>query len=598
MKPIELNEDILLNVTRPARYIGNEHNMVKKDWQGVDIRVCLCYPDVYDLGMSHLGLKILYHVLNTEKDVLCERSFAPWPDMEKVMMQKKIALFSLESKMPLAAFDIIGFSLQYELTYTNLLNMLDLSGIPLRSRDRLRQRYPLIIAGGPCAFNPESLADFVDIFVIGDGEEALLDIVQTYKALGDKDKEGLLKKMAKIEGVYVPSLYEVSYSQDRITGVRPRCDDIPTTIKKRTLKELAASPFPTRPVVSYIQTVHDRMTLEIMRGCPYRCRFCQASSIYRPVRIRKTDELMRLARETYRHTGYDEISLVSLSSASYPYTEELLKKLVKEFSSLGVGVSFPSLRIEEDLERLPMLISVIKKTGLTFALEAGREEMLHRLNKDIEIKSFFCALTEAYKKGWQKAKLYFMIGLPGEEGADIEAIVEVATEAALLRREVSRRPADITLSISSFIPKPHTPFQWEPMAGFGELKEKQESLKQKIFSKKYLKLKMQGVHTSIIEAIFSRGDRRLGGVLYRAWEKGARFDAWSEFFDPNLWDEAFKDAGVDMGWYLKPREYDEILPWDHISCGMSKEKLIEEHKAAMGGEKRILEGADGRNVPH
>lgn len=579
MQRIELNDDILLNVRKPARYIGQEYNMIKKEWAQDRVKVCLCFPDVYEIGMSHLGLKILYHILNEKEDVLCERCFAPWLDMEKVMLDKKIPLFSLESKVGLASFDIIGFSLQYELTYTNLLNMLHLSGIPLKSSDRDDLSLPLIIAGGPCAFNPEPLADFIDLFLIGDGEEGIVDIVETYRKRRSS-KQQLLMEMAKIEGVYVPSFYDVSYSDNKIKAQAPKSPDIPEKIKKRTLSRFSEGDFPVKPVVPYISTIHDRITLEIMRGCPHRCRFCQASSIYAPVRTRKVDQLLELASRTYKNTGFDEVALVSLSSSSYPYIDELIKALTEKFASLGVGISLPSLRIEEDLKNLPSLISAIKKSGLTFAPEAGTERMSRIINKRIRRKELFQALRQAYQMGWRRIKLYFMIGLPFEEEEDLEGIVELADQAARLKKEVSPGPAEVVISVSSFIPKPHTPFQWVRMATADELQRKQEFLLKRAAGKRYLKVKFHNIQTSVLEGVFSRGDRRLGGVLLDAWRDGARFDAWTECFNPGLWDKAFLKNGLDTQSYLAERGLDEILPWENILCGVGEEALAEEYLAS------------------
>lgn len=601
MERVELTDEILLNVNRPARYIGQEYNMVKKDWDHTRVKVCLCYPDVYEIGMSHLGLKILYHILNERDDVLCERCFTPWLDMEKIMLDKKLSLFSLENKMPLALFDIIGFSLQYELTYTNLLNMLYLAGIPLKSSDRDNGSFPLIIAGGPCAFNPEPLADFIDLFLIGDGEEAIVDIIETYKRSPLRDsparhgrgtdpdrgttpvsrKQQLLTEMAKIDGVYVPSFYDVSYSGDKIKAITPRFVDIPEKIKKRTINRLSPQTFPVRPVVPYLSTVHDRITLEIMRGCPNQCRFCQARSIYAPVRMREPDELLDLASQVYKNTGFDELSLVSLSSSSYPYIAGLIKALTEKFATTGVGISLPSLRIEESLKNLPSLISAIKKSGLTFAPEAGTERMLCIINKRVKTNQLFEALRQAYKMGWRRVKLYFMIGLPFEEEDDLEAIVELSDEAAMLRRTVSPHPAEVVINVSSFIPKPHTPLQWAKMADMDELKSKQQFLIKKVAGKRYLKLKLHNIQRSILEGVFSRGDRRLGRVLLDAWVNGARFDAWSESFKPELWDDIFLKNGLNKESYLTERRLDEILPWEHIFCGIDKDVLAAEHKVSL-----------------
>lgn len=584
MERVELNEEILLNVTRPSRYIGQEHNAVKKDWSRTKTKVCLCYPDLYEVGMSHLGLKILYHILNEKEDVLCERCFAPWLDMEKIMLDKKLPLFSLESKIPLASFDIIGFSLQYELTYTNLLNMLYLAGIPFQSSERNRANFPLIIAGGPCAFNPEPLAEFIDLFLIGDGEEAVVDIVETYKRFKGQGlgggREQLLREMAKIEGVYAPSLYDVSYSGDKIKAITPRFADVPEKIKKRTINKLSSQTFPVRPAVPYIATIHDRITLEIMRGCPHRCRFCQARSIYGPLRIRKVDELINLASQSYRNTGFDEVSLVSLSSSSYPYIEELIQALTGIFASSGVGIALPSLHIEEDLEKLPLLIRAVKKSGLTFAPEAGTDRMLQIINKKVEQKELFEALNQAYRMGWRRIKLYFMLGLPFEEEDDLGAIIELADEAAMLRKSHSSYPAEVIINVSSFVPKPHTPFQWMKMATVDELKRKQEFLIKKVAGKRYLKLKLHNLQTSVLEGVFSRADRKLGRVLLEAWKEGARFDAWSESFNPDLWEQAFFKNDLKKENYLGERRLDEILPWEHILCGIDRGELIAEYKAA------------------
>ncbi|MFH1867551.1 MAG: TIGR03960 family B12-binding radical SAM protein [Candidatus Omnitrophota bacterium] len=575
-KPIELNDDILLNVRKPGRYIGKEHNAIVKQWDDKKIKLCLCYPDTYEIGMSNLGLKILYTLVNNREDALCERCFTPWPDMEDVMLKNEIPLFSLENRMPLGLFDIIGFSLQHELTYTNILNMLHLSGIPLESKDRPDRKYPLIIAGGSSAFNPEPLADFIDMFIIGDGEEALSDILETLKKSGaDRDKVSLLREMSRIEGVYAPSLYDVSYPDHKLS---PRYEGIPKEIKKRSVKELDKKYFPVKPIVPYISTVHDRITLEIMRGCPNKCRFCQAANIYNPLRIRKPDEVIGLAEETYRNTGFDEMSLVSLSSSNYPHIEKLFKGLIDTFAPLGVSISLPSLRIEEKLAKLPLLVGAVKKSGFTFAPEVGTEKMLKVINKNIKHQELFDGLKQAYKSGWRRVKLYFMIGLPLEEESDLGAIIDLADRAATLRKDFFRHPADVVVSVSSFIPKPHTPFQWFRMQDAIELKSKQNFLISKASGKKYLKLKFHDAQASILEGVFSRGDRRMGKVLLKAWQKGAKFDAWSEHFKPALWDEAFLESGIDKRYYLDEIDTDSTLGWEHILCGISKESMLEEYK--------------------
>ncbi len=549
MEQVELSEELLLSVRKPARYIGNEYNSIKKDWDSADVKFCLCCPDLYEIGMSNLGMKILYHILNAQEGVLCERCFTPWIDMEKAMRDNHISLFSLENKMPLAEFDILGFSFSYELSYTNMLTMLDLSGLPFQAKDRKDGRYPLIIAGGPCVVNPEPLSDFIDMFVVGDGEESAVEIVDVYKKY--KTKKGLLlDEMSKIEGVYVPSLYSGSGK-----------------IKKRTVRSLDKNSFPVKPVIPYIQTVHDRIAIEIMRGCPNNCHFCQARSVYGPVRIRERSQVVELAGDSYKNTGLDELSLLSLSSSSYPGIEKLIKELTGLFLPLGVGISLPSLRIEDTSTNLPSLISVIKKSGLTFAPEAGSDRMLHIINKNIKKEKLFSALREAFSKGWRRVKLYFMIGLPQETDEDVEAIIAFAASIAALRKDVSRQPADIVVNVSSFIPKPHTFFEREAMAGAEELQRKQKILLHMSRPHRYLKLKFNDANISVLESVFSRGDKNLAGPLLSAWKNGARFDAWQETFNFDIWHRAFADCGVNMQNYLAEKGKDDNLPWSHIICG-------------------------------
>ena len=546
MEQVELSEELLLSVRKPARYIGNEYNSIKKDWDSTGVKFCLCCPDLYEIGMINLGMKIIYHILNAQEAVLCERCFTPWTDMEKVMRDNRIPLFSLENKMPLAEFDILGFSFSYELSYSNMLTMLDLSGIPFLAKDRKNTRHPLIIAGGPCVVNPEPLSDFIDLFLIGDGEEAVSEIVDVYKKY--KTNRGLmLNEMSKIEGVYIPSLY---------SG--------PKKIKKRTVRSLDRNSFPVKPIIPYIQIVHDRIAIEIMRGCPNNCHFCQARSIYGPVRIRDRSQVVGLAMDSYKNTGLDELSLLSLSSSSYPGIEKLIKELTELFLPLGVGISLPSLRIEDTATNLPSLISVIKKSGLTFAPEAGSDRMLGIINKNIQKEKLFSALREAFSKGWRRVKLYFMIGLPGETDEDVEAIITFAALIAALRKEVSRQPADIVVNVSSFIPKPHTFFERKAMAGAEELQRKQKILLHKSRPHRYLKLKFNDVSTSVLESVFSRGDKNLSGLLLGAWENGARFDAWQETFNFDIWHRAFADCGIDIQSYLSAKDEQETLPWGHI----------------------------------
>jgi radical SAM family uncharacterized protein len=547
MRKVELSEELLLSVRKPARYIGSEHNAVIKNWDKTDIKFCLCFPDLYEIGMSNLGIKIIYHILNQREDVLCERCFAPWVDMEKAMKKGNIPLFSLESRMPVSSFDIIGFSLAYELCYTNILTMLDLAGLPFKSIDRIGAECPLIIAGGPCAFNPEPLAYFIDVFLIGDAEESVLELADTYKRYKG-NKQGLLESISGIEGAYVPAVHN---------GKK---------IKKRTVACLSMDNFPTRQLVPFVQTVHDRMAVEIMRGCPNSCHFCQAGRIYAPVRIRDKNQVIDISKALYRNTGMDELSLLSLSSSSYPAIEELIQELTEFFMPLGVGLSLPSIRIEDASKNLPFLISRIKKSGLTFAPEVGSERMLEVINKTIDRGKLFITLKDAFKRGWQRVKLYFMIGLPGETDEDIESIISFSSYVAMLKKECSAHPAEVTVSVSSFIPKPHTFFEREGMSEPGELRRKQEMLFRKAKPLRYLKLKFNDVNTSIMESVFSRGDRKLSEPLLRAWANNARFDAWQEAFNFEIWQKAFSDCSVDMHDYLMAKDRTNELPWSHIYC--------------------------------
>ncbi|MFH0839936.1 MAG: TIGR03960 family B12-binding radical SAM protein [Candidatus Omnitrophota bacterium] len=570
-------EELLQYVERPARYIGGEINSIVKDWKSADLKVALAFPDIYDIGMSHLGIKILYHLLNTRDNILCERAFAPWRDMEKLLRSKNLPLCSLENNKPLSEFDIVGFSLAHELNYTNLLNMLDTSGIPLKTRDR-NESHPLIIAGGPSAFNPEPMADFIDLFLIGDGEEAVLEIAEKYiaaKKAGKTARKDLLKEFAGIEGVYIPSFYKASYKEGRFSELIPIEKDTPLSIRKRTSKDLEKCFYPARQIVSYIPLVHDRISLEIMRGCPHRCRFCQATMIYSPVRLRSKDSILEICSKTYSFTGHDEISLLSLSTGDYPGITDLAAKLVSRFKSRGVSISLPSLRVEDSIESLPSIIQKIKKTGLTFAPEAASARLRKFINKNIDIEKLLSAAKRSRELGWRKIKLYFMIGLPGETDADIDAIAELAYEVLSQRDKGGMSFLEIVLSISSFIPKAHTAFQWEAVTPKEDLMGKISRLQRNIRTKK-IKLNTHGVDMSVLEALFSRGDRQLAPLIESAFKKGARFDNWKDIFDNNIWQSAIEECGVEVGSYLKERSYSEPLAWDHISSGISKEALIKD----------------------
>ncbi len=548
-----LTEEILLKVKKPARYIGGEWNSVVKDHKDIKCKVALAFPDVYEVGMSHLGLKILYSLLNDRRDIACERVFAPWFDMEGIMRERKIPLFSLETKSPLKEFDIVGFSLQYELSYTNVLNMLDLSGIPLFSVER-GDSHPLIIGGGPCAFNPEPMADFFDCFLIGDGEEAVAEIADIFiesRKKGDK-KEGLLKRLAGVEGIYVPSL---TAEQAGMTK----------KVKKRSVLNLDEAYYPERPVVPYIEIVHDRIQLEIMRGCRRRCNFCQAGVIYRPNRQRSAEKIVSLAKKIYENTGYDEMSLVSLSSGDHSQIMDIAASLKRLFEDKGVGISLPSLRVEDLVSRFPLEMASGKHTGLTFAPEVGSEKMRKVINKDISPATLKECALQAFKNGWRRVKLYFMIGLPEEDYSDLDAIVELAKEISEAKKNLDGRPAEINASVSVFIPKPHTKFERAAMLPMDEAGKRQRYIREKA-GRTRVKFTFHDARMSYLEAALTRGDRSLGKVIYNAWKNGCKFDGWSEYFDFEKWKAAFKKAGIDPDCYaLRERGQDEALPWSFIN---------------------------------
>ncbi|MFH1198614.1 MAG: TIGR03960 family B12-binding radical SAM protein [Candidatus Omnitrophota bacterium] len=552
-------DDILLGVHKPARYIGNEYNVSKKDFAKAEVKFALCFPDLYEVGMSNLGIRILYGVLNNVPEIVCERFFSPAIDFEKALRLKIQEIFSLESKKPLRDFDIVGFSLGYELLFTNVLNILDLGGIPLKSCER-GENHPLIIAGGPCVLNPEPMHEFIDLFVIGEAEEAVLDIVYRYKENKGKSRRDLLLELAKIEGVYVPAL------------------GVPKLIKKRFIKDFNNSYFPADWIVPYIQIIHDRITLEVMRGCPNRCRFCQARALYYPWRTKSKENILKLGLETYKKTGYEDVSLCGLSVSDYPQMEELLKELVCNFKEKGVSISLPSIKPRDIVGNLSYLISTIKKTGLTFAPEVGTEKMRNIIGKDFDLNIFWEALAQAYTNGYQHIKLYFMIGLPFEEESDLEAIVALASEVSELKRKINKSPAQVNISVNTLIPKPHTAFQRFGMLDLAGMRAKENYIKSKVKNKR-LRFSFHNHYMSLLEGVLSRGDRLLSKVILCAFKKGARFDAWDEHFNFARWQEAFVESGINYEAYLKERPQDEPLPWDFIDTGVSKDYLrAEENK--------------------
>lgn len=540
-----LSDDILLNVSKPARYIGAEINSIIKDDKNIKCRIALCFPDVYDVGMSHLGLKILYSILNERQDAACERVFAPWHDMEIIMRDKAIPLFTLETKRALKEFDIVGFSLQYELSYTNVLNMLDLAGIPMFSNQR-NERYPLIIGGGPCTFNPEPMADFFDCFVIGDGEEVVLEIVDAFieHRKNSTDKVKLLERLADLEGVYVPSFS--------------------SKVKKRSVLNLDEAPYPIKPIVPYVEIVHDRIQLEIMRGCRRRCRFCQAGVIYRPNRERSVKRLISLAKSTYENTGYDEVSLVSLSSGDHSRINEIVSSLKDVFKDRSISISLPSLRAEDLIKGFPLEIASGRRTGLTFAPEVGSQKLRDIINKNISIEALKECVYQAFKNGWRRVKLYFMIGLPQEDYGDLDAIVNLAREISEVKMRINGRSADINASVSVFVPKPHTQFERAAMLSIEEIKKRQSYIKHKAIGSR-VRFSFHDARMSYIEAALSRGDRKLSICIYNAWKKGCKFDGWSDHFNYDNWIAAFKETGIDPDYYaLRERNAKETLPWEFI----------------------------------
>jgi radical SAM family uncharacterized protein len=583
-------EDILPTVEKPGRYVGNEWNSVHKSLEGIDIRFAFCFPDVYEVGMSHLGIKILYHLLNDQKDIYCERVFTPWPDMEKEMRENNVKLFALESRDYIDSFDFIGFTLQYEMSYTNIINMLDLAGVPVRAQDR-KEGQPFVIAGGPCAYNPEPLAGVIDLFALGEGEELLLEIMETYKTwkASGKSRQEFLRMAAGIKGVYVPSLYHVEYNEDNtISKVTPLYEDVPKKVKKRVVKSLKDSYFPDKIIVPYIEVVHDRIMLEIFRGCTRGCRFCQAGMVYRPIREREIEELVEIADKLLASSGYEEISLSSLSTSDYSRLQELVEKLMSKYESKRVALSLPSLRIDSFSLKLIEEVQKVRKSGLTFAPEAGTQRLRDVINKGVTEEDLIKSVGDAFETGYNSIKLYFMIGLPTETLEDVQGIADLACKVLDRYFEVpkERRPKGLNVNVaaSSFVPKAFTPFQWEPQDRPETLVEKQKQLRAAL-KKKQVKVNWHEPYVSYMEAVFARGDRRVNEVLIKAWELGCKFDGWDEHFKFDKWMEAFEQCGVDPEFYAyRRRDLDETLPWDHIDVGITKKFLKSEYKKSLKAE--------------
>ncbi|MGI6036194.1 MAG: TIGR03960 family B12-binding radical SAM protein [Limnochordia bacterium] len=585
----ELHTQVLPAVSRPARYLGNEYNSIRKDWAEVPLKMALAFPDVYDVGMGHLGLKILYHIINQREDALAERVFAPWTDMEEELVQRGLPLFSLESCRPLGDFHLIGFTLQYELSYSNILNMLHLAGIPPLARDR-DDSHPIIIAGGPCAYNPEPLADFIDLFAIGEGEFLIDELLDLALGLLHSDRvprdEYLLEAARRIRGIYVPAFYDVEYHADgRVAKIRPNRTGIPPRVRKQVVEDLDAAPYPDAFVVPYIDAIHDRATLEVFRGCTRGCRFCQAGMIYRPVRERQAATLHRQAEELIKNTGYEELALSSLSTGDYTCIEDLAADLMGRYRDQGVALSLPSLRVDSFKGELAEEIRKMRKTSLTFAPEAGTQRLRDVVNKNITEEDLLRGVEAAFAAGWDGVKLYFMLGLPTETEEDVVGIIELANKVLEAARRHRKGPRlKLSLSVSSFVPKSHTPFQWEPQAAMDVLEERQRLLTQGI-TRRRIELSWHDVRTSFLEAVFARGDRRLGRVLAKAAAAGCRFDGWSEHFSFDKWSQAFAECDLDPTFYAKRRrDYEEVLPWSHIDAGVTKGFLMREHKRALKGQ--------------
>ena len=593
MRKLALSDEILLSIQQPARYIGGEVNMCVKDPKSVAVRFAMCFPDVYEIGMSHLGIQILYDMLNKKEDVYCERVYSPWMDLDAIMREKHIPLFSMETQDPIKNFDFLGITLQYEMCYTNILQILDLSRIPLHAADRTWDD-PIVIGGGPCALNPEPIAEFFDIFYIGDGETVYYDLMDTYKESRKQNdsRDAFLKKAAQIPGLYVPSLYDPEYNEDgTIKSFLPNCPEAPEKIQRQIMMEMTDTFYPEKPLVPFIKVTQDRVVLEIMRGCIRGCRFCQAGMIYRPVREKSVEKLKELAKKMLKSTGHEEISLSSLSSSDYRSLESLVRFLIEEFYGKGVNVSLPSLRIDAFSLDVMSKVQDVKKSSLTFAPEAGSQRLRDVINKGLTEEDILSGASEAFLGGWNRVKLYFMLGLPTATTEDMEGIAllseKIAEKYYEIPKDQRKGKVQVVASTSFFVPKPFTPFQWARMCTKEEFLGKARVVNHKMkemLNYKSLKYNWHEADVTVLEGVLARGDRRVGAVIEEAYKNGALYDAWSETFKNEVWMKAFETCGVDIDFYTtRERSLNEVFPWDFIDAGVTKEFLKREWLNSAGG---------------
>ena len=587
MRKLALSDEILLKISQPARYIGGEVNMVKKDPSKVAVRFAMCFPDVYEIGMSHLGIQILYDMFNRRDDVYCERVYSPWMDLDPIMREQKIPLFAVESQDPIKKFDFLGITIQYEMCYTNILQVLELSQIPLHAEDRTEED-PIVIGGGPCTYNPEPIAPFFDLFYMGEGEVVYFDLIDRYKeikARGGSRKE-FLEQAAQIPGIYVPAFYDVSYKEDgTIEAMIPNNPHAPQTVSKQLVMDMSDTWYPEKPVVPYLRATQDRVVLEIMRGCIRGCRFCQAGMVYRPVRERSLEELKRLARTMLKSTGHEEISLSSLSSSDYTKLEGIVNFLIDEFDGKGVNVSLPSLRIDAFSLDVMSKVQDVKKSSLTFAPEAGSQRLRNVINKGLTEENILNGSAEAFKGGWNRVKLYFMLGLPTETVEDMQGIAELSEKVAevyydTVPKEQRHGKVQVTASTSFFVPKPFTPFQWAPMCTKEQFLERASIVNHRMkemLNKKSLRYNWHEADVTVLEGVLARGDRKVAAVIEEAYRQGAIYDSWSEYFNNDIWMKAFETCGVDIDFYTtRERSLDEVFPWDFIDAGVTKDFLKRE----------------------